>query len=296
MNPTPAAANGPRVSVAMIVKNEEVLLEKCLKSVQDLDEIVVLDTGSQDRTVEIARRYTDKVYQDYIWNDDFSEARNQAKSRCSGDWILSIDADEELEPGGAAKIRQAIQTARKVVYLKMCSGDNVHYFPRLFRNLPEIKWVGAAHECINLVDDNRGDIVINYGYSPSHQQDPDLILRILKKEVEKNPSLVRERYYLGREYSYRRDWAPAIYHLEQYVQVASWNPEWAEGYYQLAKCYWSAGRIEDARRACLLALKINADFKSACLLMADLTEGRNRQRWLDFAAGAANADVLFTVS
>lgn len=285
-----------KISVAMIVKNEEACLEKCLQSVQGVDELVVLDTGSTDDTVDIARRYTDKVYQDYTWRDHFSEARNHALSKCTGDWVLSIDADEELAPGGVEKIRQAVLTDEKVIYVQMHSGNNRHFFPRLFRNLPEIQWVGAVHECINLVGARQSDIIIHYGYSPAHHDDPDRVLRILKREVENDPDLVRERFYLGREYTYHQDWPAAIYHLERYVRVAVWDPEWAEGFYQLAKCYRQVGQTDDARNACLMAIKINANFKSACRLMAELTEGKNRERWLAFAAGASNEDVLFTCS
>ena len=80
----------------MIVKNEESCLAKALESVKDADEIIVCDTGSTDRTIEIAKQYTDKVYTDYVWNDNFAEARNHAAKKCTGDYILIIDADEYL--------------------------------------------------------------------------------------------------------------------------------------------------------------------------------------------------------
>ncbi|MEN3009334.1 glycosyltransferase family 2 protein [Pseudothermotoga sp.] len=79
----------------MIVKDEENNLPRCLESIKDfVDEIIIVDTGSKDRTVEIARRYTDKIYF-FQWNNDFSAARNFSLKFPTGEWVLIIDADEE---------------------------------------------------------------------------------------------------------------------------------------------------------------------------------------------------------
>ena len=83
------------ISVCVIAKNEADVLGRCLESVKGLDEIVVVDTGSTDNTKEIAKRYTDNVY-DFVWCDDFSKARNFAIEQCTSDWILILDADEYL--------------------------------------------------------------------------------------------------------------------------------------------------------------------------------------------------------
>ncbi len=87
----------PTISLCMIVKNEEANLACCLDSVADLvDEIIIVDTGSTDRTVEIASRYTEKVYS-YSWRDDFSDARNESFSRAAMDYCMWMDADDVLE-------------------------------------------------------------------------------------------------------------------------------------------------------------------------------------------------------
>ena len=86
----------PKLSLCMIVKNEQRWLEDCLNSVKDLvDEMIIVDTGSQDNTVEIAHRFGAKVF-DHPWNGDFSEARNHSLGYATGDWILVLDADERL--------------------------------------------------------------------------------------------------------------------------------------------------------------------------------------------------------
>ena len=89
------------LSVAMIVKNEEKNIERCLKALGALDnkidyEIIVVDTGSEDKTFEIAEKYTKKVYF-HKWNEDFAAMRNKSISYCKGQWILVLDADEVLE-------------------------------------------------------------------------------------------------------------------------------------------------------------------------------------------------------
>ncbi len=91
----------PIVSIGLIVKNEEARLEKCLAAIKRVidavpGEIVVVDTGSTDGTVEIAKKYTDKVY-DFEWIDDFAAARNFGLSKCSGEWFMYLDADEVLD-------------------------------------------------------------------------------------------------------------------------------------------------------------------------------------------------------
>lgn len=85
----------PTVSVVLIVKDEEAVLDGCLASVAWADEVVVYDTGSTDRTVEIARRHTDLVVEGH-WDDDFGAARTRALAHATGDWVLSVDADEEV--------------------------------------------------------------------------------------------------------------------------------------------------------------------------------------------------------
>lgn len=85
------------ISLCMIVKNEEPVLARCLDSVASMmDEIIIVDTGSTDRTKEIAAQYTSRIY-DFTWCDDFSAARNYAFSLATMDYIYCPDADEYLD-------------------------------------------------------------------------------------------------------------------------------------------------------------------------------------------------------
>jgi glycosyltransferase involved in cell wall biosynthesis len=92
------------VSLTMIVRNEEDHLGKCLESVRGLfDEIIIVDTGSTDRTKEIAREFGAKVF-DFVWIDDFAAARNEALSHATGDYAFWLDADDAVEPGEREKL------------------------------------------------------------------------------------------------------------------------------------------------------------------------------------------------
>jgi len=137
------------LSVCLIVRDEEQVLSRCLDSVQALaDEIVIVDTGSADRTVAIARRYTDKVFF-HPWNNDFSEARNVALDYATRDWVLQIDADEVLEQEDVPLVRQVIEgegysAAYVALYNVLPDGFSRHYYPRLFRR-EKAHYEGTVH-------------------------------------------------------------------------------------------------------------------------------------------------------
>lgn len=102
-----------KLSASIICKNEEAVIERCIRSFMDVtDEIIVVDTGSTDRTVEILHSLGVQVYH-IEWKNDFSYARNEALSHCTGDWVFYLDADEYFEPGSAAKLRATVEKLHK---------------------------------------------------------------------------------------------------------------------------------------------------------------------------------------
>lgn len=288
-----------KISVCLIVKNEETCLRKCLESVKEADEIVILDTGSTDKTGEIAKEYTKNYYaNEYKWNDNFAEARNYALGKATKNFILTLDADNVLEENGIKKIRKAIEFAEKhnqktvnCLIISEIYGDT-HKQPVLYKRCPEVFWKGAIHNYLSVSENNISDIKIYYGRSESHSKDPDRTLRILKKEVQ-NKNCIREMFYLAREYLYRFDYITASYWYNEYLKKAWWQPEKAEAYLQLAKCLWNLNKIEETKEACLKAIQINTNFKEALEFMASLSGPKNRDTWLLMAETATNEDVLF---
>ncbi len=291
------------LGVVMIVRNEEAMLADCLDSVAGADAIVISDTGSTDGTIEIAKRYTDKVYTDFKWNDNFSKARNAAKSRCCTDWILSIDADERLSVP-FSEVRAAANQAFMAVDCKLYASNNgqFHLFPRLFRNSPQVWWVGAIHNHLSVLGEQVGDVRITYGYSPAHDKDPDRALRILEREAAK-PESTREKFYLGRELYYRGRYEDAVRTLGRYVQESKYLAEKSEAFLIMSYCYWrmTPPDADSARDACLQAICINPDWEEPLKHMAVLAGRgsgnerfeRNAARWDALAAMAENHDVLF---
>src|ERR1035437_8094177 len=103
-------ASAPTLSLAMIVKNEARCLARCLRSVQAIvDEIVIVDTGSTDDTLQIARDFHARIFH-FSWVDDFSAARNQALAKATGDWVLVFDADEHASEALAGEILEFIRS------------------------------------------------------------------------------------------------------------------------------------------------------------------------------------------
>lgn len=188
------------ISLCMIVKNEEKILARCLDSIVDLmDEVVIVDTGSTDATKEIARRYTDKVY-DFKWIDDFSAARNFAFSKAAGEYIYSADADEVLSKENRERFRVLKDTLLpEVEIVQMKYGNqlsqgtvynyDVEYRPKLFKRQREFVWVEPIHETVRLepvVFDS--DIVITHLPQDKHGKRD---IRNFEKQIQNGRVLSR---------------------------------------------------------------------------------------------------------
>lgn len=149
------------ISLCMIVKNEEAVLERCLDSIADLmDEIIIVDTGSTDRTKELAAKYTRKIY-DFKWTSDFSAARNFSFSKANMDYIYTADADEVLDPENHARflrLKNFLLPELEIVQMKYVTEsqfDTVlnakkEYRPKLFKRLRTFTWIDPIHETVRL--------------------------------------------------------------------------------------------------------------------------------------------------
>ncbi len=137
------------LTAALIVRNEQQFLAACLDSIQGLvDEIVIVDTGSTDRSKQIALDHGARL-QEVAWTGDFSAARNRALDLARGEWILYIDADETARPGSFAEIRAQLAGSKHIGYyahLHPRPGYTPYRLLRLFRNHPDIRFSGLIHE------------------------------------------------------------------------------------------------------------------------------------------------------
>jgi glycosyltransferase involved in cell wall biosynthesis len=139
----------------MIVKDEQEMLPGCLEAVKDaVDEMIVVDTGSSDRTAEIARSFGATVV-DFPWNGSFADARNISLDNATCDWVMYLDADEHMQPEDAPKLRELLsKTWREAFYLvetNYTGGDEsgaavTHHALRLWRRRPQYRFEGRIHE------------------------------------------------------------------------------------------------------------------------------------------------------
>lgn len=308
------------VGIAIIAKNEMEFIARALESVKSAEQIVVVDTGSTDNgeTVRIAKEYTSEVYEDFTWNDRYCDARNHVKAKMKTDWILSLDCDEYIVD--FAKVYEAIEVAEskgiRAIDVTQIAEDTgqLNAFPRLFKNDPDITWNGAIHNHLSitgtLIGKNEGGyftvsgelspeqmdlslVKLVYGYSLAHLGDPDRTLRILEKEVNGGTGGAREKYYLAREYFYRRRYPECTAMAGRYVQETRFLAEKADGFLMMARAYWAQRMADDARDACAQAIIINPDFKEALMFMSELSWPRQGARWKSFAELATNEGVLF---
>lgn len=191
------------ISLCMIVKNEEALLGQCLKSVRDfVNEIIIVDTGSTDHTVAIAEEFGARVYH-HPWQNDFSLHRNQSLEYATGDWILILDADEELRQEDIAKLKQATRVPDiNVLSLSVhnkhaASGEITSFLPsvRMWRRKLNARYEGIVHNELRLPVEEpilRVDAgIIHYGYGLDWELMKKKIARskaLLYKQLEENPN------------------------------------------------------------------------------------------------------------
>jgi glycosyltransferase involved in cell wall biosynthesis len=173
-----------KLSLCTIVKNEEASLPKCLESVKDLvDEIVILDTGSTDQTVEVAKKFGANVT-NFTWCDDFAAARNEALKYVRGEWVLVLDADEVLNAKIVSQMQQAMADENHLVVNLIRQEIGAAQSPysltsRLFRNHPKIKFSHPYHALIDdsviqllkkepywKIVDLPSVAILHYGYQP----------------------------------------------------------------------------------------------------------------------------------
>ncbi len=192
--------NSISLSVCLIVKNEEKFLDQCLKSIRGLaQQIIVVDTGSTDRTVEIAREHGAEIHS-FTWCNDFAAARNAALEHAVGDWILMLDADEELPAEQHARLAadlkksDALGLRLPLVNLEH-EAEGQNFVPRLFHNAPGIFYTGRVHEQIfpSLVPLSKSwGLTLDFGTAQllHHGYTRELVRD--RKKIERNLELLRQ--------------------------------------------------------------------------------------------------------
>ena len=222
-----------RISACVVMRDAEQDIAKCLESVQDsVDEMIIVDTGSQDRSVEIAKQFTDQVYF-YEWKDDFSAAKNFALDKASGDWIVFLDADEYFTEDTRKNLRPIISSVwgrpscdTLSIRMDNVDEDRNHRVKdsvvvlRAFRNTQELRYYNSIHEELKFLDGHmkiamdirrRDLLLLHTGYSTKRMQvKTERNLRLLQQELQEHPEQELIYYYLSGIYSSMGDFKRAM--------------------------------------------------------------------------------------
>jgi glycosyltransferase involved in cell wall biosynthesis len=217
----------------MMVRDEAENLPRCLESIKDfVDEIIVVDTGSKDNTVEIAKSFGAKVYH-HPWENNFSTHRNQSISYATGDWLLIIDADEELH----FHPQSSIETSRK--WIGVLGGEhkaiaiNLHDIQngrkfmqlntsRFFRN-GAVEYTGRVHNQPNNIKAVFCEHLFlhHYGYDLTPEQKEAKRVRtnnLLLQDIEENPTNYNSLFYLAQNHLDHQAWEEAAKYSELYIE------------------------------------------------------------------------------
>ncbi|PZD93110.1 hypothetical protein DNH61_25370 [Paenibacillus sambharensis] len=259
----------PLISLCMIVRNEEQLLPRCLRSVQGAaDEMIVVDTGSSDRTVEIAREFGAQVIA-ARWENDFAAARNIGLEQASGRWILQLDADEELERGQHNELRQwAARSEFDGLLLQVhnhagsdpgSSVVTINPIVRMFRNYPACRYKGSIHEQIaaSILETKPGAAfhctpirIHHYGYAAEWVKKKDKVTRnrtLLQEALRRAPDDSFHHYNLAVEYMRVHDYESALRHLRQSRRFLPGEVSYKHLLYKYeAYCLSSLARADEA--------------------------------------------------
>ncbi|RJE85642.1 glycosyltransferase family 2 protein [Paenibacillus sp. 1011MAR3C5] len=257
------------LSVCMIVKDEEDTLDRCLKSIKDFaDEIIIVDTGSTDATKDIAKKYTEHIY-DFKWVNNFSTARNESIKYASGKWILVLDADEYISTEDIRQFRLFLEeedARASIIYtISVISyvGESIRQaniteapIPRLFPNHMGIQYHRPIHE--QPIGGN-GELltsipspitVFHTGYTRDVIEKKDKLKRnelIFTELKKKNGFTAYDHFTIGNECAAKNDQKRALYYYERAFQKATESNPWRfTCAYEMWNIYLKLDRIQDA--------------------------------------------------
>lgn len=282
------------VSLAMIIKDEEEMLEQCLMSIKDIvDEIIIVDTGSKDNSIAIASKFTDKIF-NYEWDNNFSNARNYSIEKCTRDWIFFMDADDYFNPRDKNKFLKLIESSDKEGYFfvtknyidlnrkdKYSTNLNI----RLIRNKDRYEFVGAIHE--QLVEKRNKtldislfstvDISIEHkGYLKAvmeKKQKKERNINILEEELKKDPKNIFMNFNMGNEYLSLENYNKAL----EYYDISYKNSTEVRGFthkllLRMVVCYNELKEFKKAIKFAEEAIKIFPKFTEVYYMLGTIFE------------------------
>lgn len=285
------------ISLCMIVKNEEGNIADCLNSVKDIvDEIIIVDTGSTDRTKEVVSLFTDKIY-DFEWIHDFSAARNFSFSKATKEYILWLDADDVILEEDRIKLKDLKSSLNNFIdsvsmrYNYYDSNGDISYTlrrNRLVRRDRGFQWIGAIHEYISVY----GNVVsadIDIKHNADHTRDTYRNLMIYDKMLASGKEFTtRDLMYYANELSDLQFYNQAIEKYQEFLlREDGWVEDQIKACNRLGNCYDSLGDYDGAIKCAMLALKYDRVRAETCCLIGDLYMKKGKYKnaivWFDLA-------------
>jgi glycosyltransferase involved in cell wall biosynthesis len=317
---TPPRRRPETLSLCMIVKNEERVLGDCLASIKPhVDEMIVVDTGSTDRTVEIAERAGAKVLHS-PWQDSFSQARNVSLEHATCDWVYWMDADDTIPEACGRMLREVIRLAEDrvtgymmQVHIPPKEGD--HGFTivdhvKIFRNDPRLRFEGRIHEQIlepiyriggTIERTNLYVVHSGYDYSPEGQQRKrERDLKLLSLDAQERPEHPFVHFNIGMTLYHLKDHARAVEALERSLALSKrWESTVRKIYAMLAGCHmelrdWVATRTRIEEGLALYPRDPELLFRAGIFFkeMGDLPRAEHYYRLLLTEPEAGHIDSL----
>ena len=272
------------ITACLIIKNEEKYLANCLSSIERLcSEIIIVDTGSTDTSIEIAKAYTSKIFH-YTWENDYAAARNESLKHATGDFILYIDADEELESNQEFEIKSLLKhnnydalILNVKSYMQSSENENIIRYPRIFRNYKNLSFKYAIHEqIIDSLDENdarfyESDVnILHHGYNIPLQ---DLIkkkernLLAIESILKNEPSNEYYRYHLGMSLFSLERYEEAIRELNLLLSNEYYGN--SEIYNVIALSYSNLNYYKESTEFCQKSIEKSANQFTAWYLLGD---------------------------
>lgn len=269
------------ISLCMIVKNEEKTLDRCLQSVAGItDEIIIVDTGSTDRTKEIAEKWTPHVF-DFIWRDDFSAARNYSFQHATKEYILWLDADDILLPENHQKLlmlKQAVNwqvdAVSMVYHVVFDDNNNVITSTRRYRLLKRcknFKWHGIVHEDLHLPPSfqyEESDIVVTH---KKRKITSDRNLKIYERAKQQGKAWnAHDLFHYARELQLHKQYQDALRMYEEFLEknpISTTHRVFV--LHNMACCYYELGEPEKEHELTLQSLSYDIPQPMFCCRLGE---------------------------
>ena len=275
-----------KLSVCLIVKNEEKVLERLLKQVVKFaDEIIVVDTGSTDASKTIAQKYADKIY-DFEWNDDFSSARNFSFSKATCPFVMWLDADDVVTESNIQKINM-LKKSEMMADVYMCKYQMVfdesgtptfeYYRERIVKNTPNLRWSGFVHEAIVVQGKIEYlDIAIEHR-KVEITRDTSRNLRIYESHISGGEILdARGMFYYARELFYNNRIDDAIKMFENFLKEKNaYLPNLIDAHLMLSRCYVLRNDYKKAREILINSFKLAIPNAEICCALGEIALKEN---------------------